>query len=150
VGWCLECAWVDNVSWRVSQSLVRERGWMMWMQRQEAIFRLLWHPIGRTCTGTSGETVALAIWSKDRRDVEDRLEFFSRASNGGLPCLSELVDPGPPFLQFSFLLRLTIPLPAPPFPLLPGPVLAVFKNPHRCLLFQLLLRVLRYHRLARQ
>jgi hypothetical protein len=38
--------------------------------------------------------------------VEDILEFFSRASNGGLPCSSELVDLGPPFpyyRQFSFL-----------------------------------------------
>jgi hypothetical protein len=76
-----------------------------------------------------GKTVALAIWSKDRREleVEDGLEFFRlRAGKGGLPCSPELVDPGPP-APF---------VPPPPIAFLPGlmlrtrsfPALAFFKT----------------------
>jgi hypothetical protein len=83
------------------------------------------------------KTVALAIWSKERRelDAEDGLEFLRlRAGKGGLPCSPELVDPGPPapfvpptaFLP-GLMLR-TRSFPAPPFPLLPGPALAFFKT----------------------
>ena len=82
------------------------------------------------------KTVALAIWSKDRPEleVEDGFEFFRlRAGKGGFPCSPELVDPGPsaPFVPpIAFILGLVLlthSFPAPPLPLIPGPALAFFK-----------------------